>query len=257
MPRLVWCLALGLVSCLSRPPLDPVGGFELVPVPDKSAWDELRPPALEALLAEARARVVALPDYGARIETRERIDGELFPRRVMALRVRHEPFSVAIETLEPPSEKGQRVWYDASENGGDLVAETPGFLGRLVGRVSLDPTGDLAMKDRRHPITDIGLLRLLEQVEDEFVPALARREPPRIRSGPLPDGSLRLVEALVTRESPDPPLCTRLGFDANGLLVYYGLAEVLPDGPALVEEYLYTAIEPSLGLEDEDFEPGR
>lgn len=248
-----------LCGCLARPAFEPVGGFELVNAPERSGWSEHGARELETWLVEARRAVEPIADYSATLETRERIEDALYPRRVLTLRVAESPFRVAAETLEPPGEKGQRVWYDASRRGGTLQARTPGFLGGLVGTVTLDPDGDLAMENRRHPIRDIGLRRLLEQVEEGFRPALRHRPPPRIRGieTDLGERPTRLVEALVSREPPDSALVYRFGFDgASGLLVYYGLAELLPDGPALVEEYLYRDVRTNLGLPPEMFKPG-
>lgn len=248
-----------LTGCLSRPALDPVGGFELSPTPDREEWSELGPLDLRTVLRTARSALAPLQQYTATLETRERLEDDLFPRRVMHLQLREEPFSVAIETSEPESESGQRVWFDESENDGELLAETPGFLGTLVGVLSLDPEGDLAMENRRHPITDIGLERLLAQVEVGFAPSLEAREVPRVRVAELDLGGrpVRLVEALVRRELPDASLLYRLGFErSSGLLLYYGLAELFPDGPALVEEYLYREVAPAT-LTDADFRPAR
>jgi hypothetical protein len=242
---------LALASCRTTPAWEPLGGFELVA--EAAPWRDLEKRELESWLAIARARLGPLHDYTATLETRERIGDELFPRRVMIVKLREEPFAAAIETQEPLSEAGQRVWYDAAR-GGKLVAETPGFLGKLVGRVSLDPRGDLAMENRRHPITDLGLGRLLEQVEEGLGPTLSRRSPPRLCTSDL-DG-LRLVDALVPREPPDASLVHRLGFATDsGLLVYYGLAELLPEGLALVEEYAYRDLALDPGLADEAFAP--
>lgn len=248
-----------LSGCLTRPAFEPVGGFELVLAPDRGEWSELGARELENWLAAAHSALQPVADYSATLETRERIEDALHPRRVLALRVAERPFRVAAETLEPPAEKGQRVWYDASLRGGSLRARTPGFLGSLVGTVTLDPKGDLAMENRRHPITDIGLGRLLEQIEEGFGPSLRHRPAPRIRSveTSLAGRPGRLVEALVSREPPDSALVHRFGFDdVSGLLVYYGLAELLPDGPALVEEYLYRDVCTNLGFPAEVFRPG-
>jgi hypothetical protein len=249
---------LALPACRAAPAWEPVGGFELVPRPEAATWRELEPQELERLLAAAHRAAAALRGYSAVLETRERIEDQLFPRRILRVRVRHEPFSVTMETLAPESEAGQRVWWDESWNDGELVAETPGFIGRLVGRVSLDPEGDLALENRRHPITDTGLVRLVEQIEEAFSPALALRPPPRIRAAPiLLDGRPgELVEALVPGESPDPALVHRFGLDAaTGLLCYYGRAELHPDGPALDEEYLYRALQPNPTLGEAEFRP--
>jgi len=254
----VLCLSLVLLlGCRSAPIWEPVGGFELVPIPSTS-WSELQPHDLEQRVAAAHAKLAPIQDYRAVLETRERIGDDLHPRRVMRVKVRHRPFSVAVETDEPENEKGQRVWYQAGWNHNELLAETPGFLGSLVGRLSLDPRGDLALENRRHPLTDIGLLRLVEQVEESFAPQLAAHRDLRVRSAELELGGRpgKLIEAVVPGEPPDAALLYHFGFDdESGLLVYYGLAELLPDGPALVEEYLYRDLELGVGLGDADFRP--
>ena len=252
--RTLLLLAL-LTACRAAPAWEAVGGFELLPEAER--WRDVRVVELEGWIAEAGERIAPVHDYTATLETRERIGDELFPRRVMRVTVRERPFAVAVETLEPPSEAGQRVWYD-ERRGRKLVAETPGFLGSLIGRVSLDPRGARAMENRRHPITDTGLARLIAQVEAEFRPALARRSAPRLRSAELPFGAgrLRVVDALVPSEPPDPPIVHRLGFATDsGLLTYYGRAELLPEGLALVEEYGYRDLELHPGLADEVFRP--
>jgi hypothetical protein len=239
-----------LAACRTPPAWDPVGGFELVT--EAGTWQEGDPSSLRTRLDRARARLTSLGAYSATLVTRERIEDELYPRRVLSLRVRENPFAAAIETLEPPSEKGQRVWYDEAQRPGVLLAETPGLLGQLVGRVRLDPQGELAMENRRHAITDTGLGRLFALVERELGPLLGARDAPRVRT--IEAGDLHLAVLLAPRALPDAPILYRVGFD-DELLTYFGQAELLPDGPALVEEYLYRDLrfEPAFG--DEDFRP--
>jgi hypothetical protein len=241
-------------GCRATPAWDPIGGFELVP--ESASGRDLEARELEHWLADARARLAPIADYTATLETRERIEDDLYPRRVLAIRVREKPFAVAAETLEPGNEKGQRVWYDETQGRGKMLAETPGLLGSIVGRVSLDPEGELAMENRRHPLTDLGLARLLAQAEETLSPLLASARPPRARLTEVADGALRVVDLLVPQEYPDPPLVHRLGFDAaTGLLTYYGEAELLPEGTALIEEYLYRDVRTNLGLGSADFRP--
>lgn len=150
------------------------------------------------------------------------------------------------------------MWYDETQGRGKMLAETPGLVGSIVGRVSIDPRGDLAMENRRHPLTDLGLVRLLEQVETNLTPLLMSARPPRARVAEIAEGGgeLRLVDLLVPQEPPDPPLVHRLGFEAaTGLLTYYGQAELLPEGIALLEEYYYRDLRPNLGLGAADFRP--
>jgi len=256
-PRIVLLAALAL-ACVSRPPMEPVGGFTLSAVTTQS-WNEAAPRELEAWMAEAEERVRGLRDYRATLESSERIEDELFPKRVMTVWVLREPFRVAIVTHAPASEEGQRVWYDGEEE--ELVAETPGFLGKLVGRVRLDPEGDLALENRRHPISDIGLARMAEQMRAAMTPVLAAHERPRIRAGEgeLAGRAVQLVEVLQPAlEGDEAPLVHRFAFDAErGLVTYYGLAELTSEGPAVLEEYLYRELALDLGLDADDFAPGK
>lgn len=246
-----------LAGCLSRPAMQPVGGFTLG-VAATASWEEASTGDFEEWMRTAETAAQELRDYRATLESSERIEEELFPLRVMTVWVLHEPLRVAIVTHAPESERGQKVWYDGEER--ELVAETPGFLGALVGRVTLDPEGDLAMKDRRHPITDIGLLRMVEQMRAAMEPVLALPNPPRIRHGEarLAERDVRLVEVLVPAiEAHETALVHRFAFERErGLVTYYGLAELTSEGPAVLEEYLYREIAPNLGLDADDFTPG-
>jgi hypothetical protein len=258
MSRILVLLVL-TSGCRSAPAWEPISGFELVERSEVSGWSELTPAGFQLLLANARGAVTALEDYAATLETRERIEHELFPRRELLVKIRQQPFSVAAETLQPESEAGQRIWFDETWNGAKLMAETPGFLGRLIGKTSHHPLSGLAMKHRRHPITDIGLLRLIEQIDEQLGPALARTPPPRLRIGASSIGArpVQVVEILVPGEEyPQPALVYHCGFDDESkLMTYYGQAQLLPDGPALLEEYLYSELRTNIGLEDSDFRP--
>lgn len=258
MRVLLAALLLSLGACRAAPVMEPIGGFTLGAVSARE-WSEASVAEFEGWMTSAEKAVAGVRDYRATLESSERIEDELFPRRVMTVWVLHEPLHVAIATHAPESERGQKVWYDGEER--ELVAETPGFLGALVGRVTLDPEGDLAMKDRRHPITDIGLARMVEQMRSAMEPVLAFATPPRIRNGvaELAEREVRLVEVLVPAiEAHETALVYRFAFDAeSGLVTYYGQAELTSEGPAVLEEYLYREITPNLGLDEDDFAPGK
>lgn len=91
-------------GCRASPVWERVGGFELLAETD--AGRDLEARELLQWLADARARLAPIADYGATLETRERIEDGLYPRRVLTIRVREKPFAVAAETLEPLNEKG-------------------------------------------------------------------------------------------------------------------------------------------------------
>jgi hypothetical protein len=258
MRALLSLAPLFLLACRAAPMMEPVGGFTLG-VGETREWREATVAEFEGWMGAAESAVAGLADYRATLESSERIGDELFPRRVMTVWVLAEPLRVAIVTLEPESERGQRVWYDGEER--ELVAETPGFLGALVGRVGLDPEGELAMKNRRHPVSDVGLARMVEQMREAMEPLLALSFPTRIRAGEarLAERDVRLVEVLQPAvEADEGPVVHRFAFDReSGLVTYYGLAELGSEGVAVLEEYLYRDLATNLGLGVDDFAPGQ
>lgn len=103
-------------------------------------------------------------DYSATLVKRERIDGVLGEHQYMFCKVRHKPFSVYLCFLSPTSVKGQEVIYVDGVNEGKMKAHTVGLRDSIVGTVSLDPRGRIAMQGQRYPITETGVLTLTERL---------------------------------------------------------------------------------------------
>jgi hypothetical protein len=108
--------------------------------------------------------IESIEDYSATLVKRERINGELADAQYFFVKVRHKPFSVYVYFLTPESEKGQEVIYVDGKNNNNLVAHTVGLRHKLVGTVSLRPTGPIAMQNQKYPLTDIGLLNLTKKL---------------------------------------------------------------------------------------------
>ncbi|MBL9123997.1 MAG: DUF1571 domain-containing protein [Planctomycetaceae bacterium] len=104
-----------------------------------------------------------IQDYSCIFYKRERIDGQLGGYQAMYMKVRHEPFSVYMYFKSPSNLEGQEVIYVKGLNENNLQAHTTGIKS-VVGTVSLSPTGTLAMKGNRYPITEAGILNLLERL---------------------------------------------------------------------------------------------
>lgn len=105
-----------------------------------------------------------IQDYSCTFYKRERIDGELGEYQSMFVKVRHNPFSVYMFFLGPGKLRGQECIYVRGQNDGNLLAHPTGFRKTVVGTVSLDPTGMIAMSGNRYPITDVGVLNLVERL---------------------------------------------------------------------------------------------
>jgi Protein of unknown function (DUF1571) len=106
----------------------------------------------------------AIQDYSCTFYKRERIDGELGEYQSMFVKVRHNPFSVYMFFLGPGKLRGQECIYIRGQNDGNLLAHPTGIRKTVVGTVSLDPTGMIAMSGNRYPITDVGVLNLVERL---------------------------------------------------------------------------------------------
>jgi len=114
------------------------------------------------LIGEARTVFQKVKDYSCVLIKRERINGQLTPDHVVALKVRNEPFSVYMRWMQPKDLSGQEVCYVAPKHGNRMRAHSAGALG-LVGWVTLDQNDPRALKTSRHRISEAGLANLIDR----------------------------------------------------------------------------------------------
>ena len=113
-----------------------------------------------------------IKDYSCTLVKRENIDGEVGEHEYIFTKVRHEPFSVYMYFLGPESAKGRECIYVAGRNENKLIAhDGGGRLRAILPTVRIDPTGMLAMRGQRYPITEVGFrtltARLIEVAEQD------------------------------------------------------------------------------------------
>jgi len=112
---------------------------------------------------EALENIRKIQDYSAVMVKREVVDGELADETYMFTKIRHRPMSVYLYFLKPQSLQGQEVIWIEGQNDGKMWAHGTG-LRSVFGTVSLTPTSTLAMEGNRYPITEIGILKLVERL---------------------------------------------------------------------------------------------
>jgi hypothetical protein len=130
-------------------------------------------PAIK-MAKDGLARIQAqVQDYSCTLVKQERIDGELLPVEYMYTEVRCRkmvngvtttPFSVYMYFLKPDAMKGREVIYVEGRNDGKLTAHEGSGALRVMGAVSLDPKGRIAMRGNRYPITDVGIEFLISEL---------------------------------------------------------------------------------------------
>ncbi|TWU13752.1 hypothetical protein CA54_25870 [Symmachiella macrocystis] len=112
------------------------------------------------LLQNGRDRLKSINHYTATFIKQERVGDELTEGDVTEIKVRHEPFSVYMKWVE--TDAGQEMLYADGVNDGNLLLKQVGWKSRLLPVISLDPHCVLAMSQSRYPVTQMGLLRLVE-----------------------------------------------------------------------------------------------
>jgi hypothetical protein len=140
-----------------------------VPVANRPTGPEPAKPGEHPLMPAVRWAYQGLDqlndvhDYSATMVKRERIDGKLSELQYVFAKVRQKPFSVYLYFLDPPGVRGQEVIFIEGQNNGKMWAHGVGIQ-KVVGTVSLEPTGYLAMRGQRYPITELGMTNLLRRL---------------------------------------------------------------------------------------------
>ena len=159
----------------------------------------------------------------------------------------------------PENIAGREVIWVEDERDGKLIAHESGLLN--LAYATLDPTGDRAMEDNLYPITEIGMINLVEQL---------------IRRGELladhdltvsVDGEAKVgdrdcrvirIELLSPHDTLDFKVA-EISMDAERQLplryVAYAWPEEGSDRLPVMEEYTYLNVETNVGLTKDDFDP--
>ncbi len=208
--------------------------------------------AEESLLATK-----SLKDYSAVLFKQEMVQNKLLTQTMFG-KFRHEPFSVYLKFQDPHA--GREVIYVDGQNKGKLLAHDTGFRA-LAGTVQYIPTSKEAMAENRYPITQAGMLKMLEtviaqwQAEAQYQEVVVK-DIATVKVGEEPCLMLEVVH-------PQP----RDHFKFHKTRLYLHAKTQLPirveqfgwpvkEGgePVLMEEYTYTEIKTNVSLSDVDFD---
>lgn len=206
------------------------------------------------LLDEVEKNYAEVHDYTSVLLARERIGGTLREQETVLLKFQR-PFKVYMKWLDGPSKGREGLYVNGSYNGKFLVYEPRGIL-RLF-TVALDPSDHRVMEYSRHPVTDVGIGRLI-QIVSENARRGAKNGVLQIidrGSGDVAGRRVRQVEGIL----PQDP---KAGYYSYRVLLAFDEENHLPIRVAvydwndqLVEEYVYTHIQLNPELSDRDFDP--
>jgi len=119
------------------------------------------------LMLQDGARFLAnTREYSAVFHKQERLQGDLTEVQQIDMKIRHTPhFSVYMKWKN--GDAGRQALYSAAYEDGRVSVKLGGFKGRLLPAIRLNPSGDEAMAEARHPITEAGLLFLTKRLIDD------------------------------------------------------------------------------------------
>jgi len=222
--------------------------FGVVRAADVPAGELLR------LLDLADKSYLQVRDYTSVMVSRERVRDVLLPQERILLKFQKD-FKVYMRWLEGPSSGREGLYVSGAYDGKFLVYEPKG-LQRLF-TAALDPTDARVMDQSRHPVTDVGIGRLLEIVGENARRAF-RNGVLRVVDrgiGEVAGRRVRQVESVLPR---DP----RAGYYAYRVQLAFDEELRLPIrvtvydwSDQLVEDYIYGELRTNPGLSTRDFDP--
>ncbi|HEY2250706.1 MAG TPA: DUF1571 domain-containing protein [Planctomycetaceae bacterium] len=116
-----------------------------------------------ALLEVGKHRIERFPDYSATFIKQERVDGsDLQDVQSIQLKLRHKPFGIYMKWLEG-GDVGRELLHVEGQYDDKMLVRLGGIKKRLP-LLKLEPTGSLAMQESRHPVTEMGLALLADQI---------------------------------------------------------------------------------------------
>lgn len=215
-------------------------------------------PVLEAARA-SRETARKTAGYSATFMKNELTPKKGMVRHTMAIKFRREPFSVYLKFVEPYA--GREVLYVEGKNNGKLLVHEASGIVSLAGTLSINPTGDEAMKESRYPIMNFGMEKLLDVLIAQWEGELKHGESevtayPHAKVG---DVECRMFEVTHPKERPHFKFkTTRIYIDRQSNLPIrveqYAFPSRGKDEPPLVEEYTYSNVKVEMKLADRDFD---
>ena len=212
------------------------------------------------LAEESRRAIGAVRDYEA-LFTRRELVGRTRYDSEMQMKFREVPFSVYLRFLS--TNAGREVVYvDGANNGNLLAHEPPGTLRALAGIVALPPNSPQAMAEGRHPISRIGMQKMVEGLLEQWrkEERLNNPQDPKCEYFPAATlGDLKCKVARTTRLQTRPGefyqtllfIDNKTNFPVR--LEQWGF-DATRQKPYLIEEYTYSKIRTNVGLNNFDFD---
>ena len=207
----------------------------------------------EEIIRKMQAAYEDVQDYVCIFNKQERIAGELLPMETIRLKFK-KPFSVYMRWIEDPRE-GMEVLYVRNENDGKIIAH-PGSFPDITVKVA--PDGKLAMRQNRHPVTEVGIGSAIQIIANDVQRASAHPEDSVIYQDhgmqEVNGEKSRCIEAIMPAEENSEYYAHRAFICYQAETHLLSQIKTWDHTNTLVENYRYTRIETNVGLSESDFD---
>ncbi len=171
------------------------------------------------------------------------------------------PRRIYMNFSEPSSIRGREVIWRQDLYDGKMAVHEPGFLLSLK-TIWLDPNGFLAMQGQKHPISEIGIVKLTEQLLEKGKQDLGNPNLTiHLQIDHIYDD--RATHLITITKNPTVHIegdyqKAEVVFDPerNVVLAFrsYAAPELPSDPPQLIESYSYHDLQMNVGLTESDFD---
>lgn len=203
-------------------------------------------------------RLDAVKDYDATFTKREWV-GQQFVAQRMYMKLREQPFSVYLKFGEP--NEGREILFVQGKNQNQLLAREASGLASLIGTVSLSMNDPKVTAENRHPISDMGMRRMIELLIEQWERESRYGEIdvkyyPNARIGEMSCEAIEATHPVPRKEFPYH--VSRVYFDKETRfpirIENFGFPRRPNEPPPLIEEYTFNNIRVNRGFTDADFD---
>ena len=207
-----------------------------------------------SLLLGMEAAYAGVTEYTARFSRQEWVGGALRPREEAFLKFQRPGRVYLRWTAGPP--KGREILLVKGPQGDQILVHQPGMFSGLF-TVVMAPDHPRVLKESRHPVTDVGIGRLVELIVANVKRGRERGELTVVDHGMSQASGRpeRRIEGVWPRDRAKGYYCYRaiVGIDAEwGLPV---AVTIFDWDDRLVADYVYRNLRLNPGLSALDFDP--
>lgn len=249
-----WAVGVAAAQPPATPtPATPAGGVKTA--------DPLRAAdPLGAMIVEGKAAHAALRDYACTFTRQERVNGVLGAEQVGELKVRANPYSVAVRFVRPEAVAGLSASYVTGKRAEQMKVRPAGPKG-ISGFTLVALNDPKVLTDSRHPVTGYGVGAVLERLSKAVATEKALNNPVEVYPSEFQFAGRAVTRYEVLTRRPHAHRY------AYRMMVFVDNRTKLPvrweahDAPRpgtttgdLLEAHSYTDMRPNVGLGDRAFE---